>query len=109
MTSERKHERVATLVLLNVQNMDTTQEAVRAAVVNISSGGVAFETFAEFGMGSRIMMRFILPKGDMFVFEGILRRVSRGIGVYSYGLEFNDMNSADRKKLKKLISKVKKR
>ena len=106
--SERRHERVPTLVLLNVESPDTTREAVRAAVVNISKSGAAFEAAAEFSNGVPVILRFTLPEGDIYVFNAVIRRVSRVIGAYEYGVEFLSMDSGAKKNLKKLINKIRK-
>ncbi len=106
MISQRKYERVPTLVLLSVEEANSTKSPSRAAVINLSMGGSAIETNAKFYLGDHIVLRFSLAKDKFFVFEGIIKRISEGIGVFNYGVEFKDLTSSDKKNLKKLIKLI---
>jgi len=100
----RKYERKDTLVLLNVSSMDDMDKSVRAAVINISVGGLAFESHQKFFAGERVSMRFTsLPGGRVQVIRGEVIRVSRRIGAYVYGVRFNKTGFLQRLRLRKTI------
>ena len=103
---KRKYKRIRTLVLFNVNQPDITNRESRAALVDVSLGGVAFETQAEFYVGNNVILRIILPDKKIFVLECIIRRVQRRTGTFLYGSEFVYSGASDRKKLEKIISEI---
>ncbi len=102
----RRYERIATLVLLNATNPNTTQAPSRAALIDISIGGAAFECSTEFFVGDSITLRVIRSGKNIYALNGVIKRIQNKVGIFLYGVEFKDMTSSDNKKLKKLISKI---
>jgi len=103
----RKYERAATLVLLNVESLSAPQKSGRAAVTDISIGGVAFESDIEFNIDDDVLIRFIFHGHNVYVFEGIIKRVESKGGLYSYGVELKEIGFFKKIKLKRLISIIK--
>jgi len=102
----RKYERASTLVLLDVDAIGNQYKSGRAVVVDISVGGVAFESIAEFSLGVEVILRYIMPGENVYVLAGVVKRVEDKDGVFVYGVEFKYMNYWGRRKLKKLIRNI---
>lgn len=103
---KRKYERASALVLLDVDSLGEQEKSGRAVIVDISVGGVAFESVTEFSVGEDVILRYIMPGHDVYVLGGVIKRVEdRGV-VYAYGVEFALMSFFEKRKLKKLISKI---
>jgi hypothetical protein len=102
----RRFKRSRTLVLLNVDSTSSLHKSSRAAVIDIGVGGVAFESSTEFPVNDDVIIRFILPGHNVFVFEGVVKRVENTTGVYVHGVEFKNINFFDKIRLKKLIFKI---
>ena len=104
----RKHDRKPTLVLLDVSNADAPDDTGRAAVVDISIGGCAFESNFKLSEGDRVIMRFTLPGNKLYVMEGEVKRVRFSTGAFVYGIKFMKLGFFGKIKLRKLISIIRK-
>ncbi|MBN2407804.1 MAG: PilZ domain-containing protein [Elusimicrobia bacterium] len=104
--TQRKHKRKATLVLLYVADSNDPGKVARAAVVDISMGGAAFESSIKFSAGDEVILRFTLPKEKIYVINGVIRRTSERTGALVYGVQFKEMNFFGKFRLRKLISKL---
>ena len=102
----RKHRRRKTLVLLNVISADLPEKAARAAVIDISLGGSAFETSQEFSKDEALFMRFILPGERVYTVKARVVRVSRSGGAFTYGAQFERLGFFSRMKLRRVISDI---
>lgn len=110
--TKRKYQRKATLVLLDITDINDNKKMGRAALVDISIDGAGFESHLEFKAGDNIVLRFTFPGQKIYVLEGIIRRVTdkTGItGIFAYGAQFKKMGFFDKINLRKLIFKVSKR
>jgi c-di-GMP-binding flagellar brake protein YcgR len=107
--AERKHKRKHTLVLLDVSDPENTDKGGRAAVIDISTGGAAFESAVKFEKGEPVELRFTMAKGKVFVVDAAVRRVRERTGAHVYGVEFLDLGFFDKLKVKKLIATVAKK
>ena len=107
--AERKHKRKHTLVLLDVSDPENPDKSGRAAVIDISSGGAAFESAVKFEKGEPVELRFTLAKGKVFAVDSVVRRVRERTGAHVYGVEFQNLGFFDKLKVKKLIATVSKK
>lgn len=104
----RKYKRENTLSLLSIDSLTHIEKSGRAAVVDISIGGAAFESSVEFEKGEKVVLRFTGEWDRIQIIEGIITRVENRIGVYVHGVEFTDKGFFNNLRIKKLISKLKK-
>ncbi|MEA3506282.1 MAG: PilZ domain-containing protein [Elusimicrobiota bacterium] len=107
--AERKHKRKNTLVLLDVLDPKNSDKSGRAAVIDISTGGAAFESAIRFEKGEPVELRFTIARGKVFVVDAVVRRVKERTGAHVYGVEFQDLGFFDKLKVKKLIATVAKK
>ena len=87
-------------------DVNKPEKIARAAVVDISLGGAAFESTIEFAEGDQVFLRFTLPKEKIYVIKGVIRRTSSKMGASIYGVQFDEMGFMKKFQLKRLISKL---
>ncbi|MDA3792901.1 MAG: PilZ domain-containing protein [Elusimicrobia bacterium] len=104
--AERKNKRKHTLVLLDVIDPEDPHKHGRGAVVDISSGGAAFESAVDFEEGDPVELRFTLPGGKVYAMNAVVRRARERTGATVYGVQFQDLGFFEKLRLKKLISHV---
>ena len=105
--TNRKFERLSTLVLMTVYDAQFASETFRAALIDISTGGAAFETSAEFFVEQHIVIRIIYKEELLIVISGEIKRKSFCIGGLQYGVEFTKLSSKDKSSLRKMLSDLK--
>jgi len=103
---ERRHKRRQTLELLYVASESEPDKGGRAAVVDISMSGTAFESTENFFIGERVVLRFVLPGNKVYVFAGDVKRIGSRPGTNVVGVEFINLTFFRKLKLKKLISQI---
>ena len=103
---KRKYRRKSTIVLLDVAYEDKPGETTRAAIVDISLGGCAFETRREFDAGRKVLLKFTLQKKKVYLVSGEIKRVRPGTGAYVHGVQFEGTGIIERIKRKRLINKI---
>lgn len=104
----RKHERIRLQGLLTVVSMRSRYDAKqykRAAVVDISSSGMAIESFASFNDGDEIMLMFALPGHEISI-AGIVMRSRQEVSTSIYGVKF-DLALTDKGTIKQVIKYAK--
>lgn len=102
----RKHERAETLVLLYVAEIDKPETSTRAAIVDISMGGVSFDSTGLFEKGTPMAIRFTVDN-KVNIFEGLVVRRTRKDGMFNYGIKFDNQGFLKNMKKKKIIVKIK--
>jgi c-di-GMP-binding flagellar brake protein YcgR len=103
---KRRHERKRTLLLVTVDRADITGEFARAALIDISMCGAAFESSAAFYTGEEVIMRIVLPPETIFVLDGVIRRVEERTGASLYGMEYKGLRGSEKKQLKEIIEVI---
>lgn len=109
INKSRKYDRKSILVMLSVDNPNTTEEPSRAAAIDISRSGVAFESSTQFFVGDTVILRFIFKREEIYVFEGIVRRIKNDGGINTYGIKFKNLSFKERRQLKHLVEKFTKK
>ena len=102
-TGRRKHERVKATVLLSLYKPGQYAPLGRACISDISLSGCAIESTLAFQKDEGIVLLFTLSRGRQYTLEGIIKRVSRSTGTFSYGIEFIHMNFFRKLKLRYMI------
>jgi hypothetical protein len=71
---------------------------------DISIGGLRFESKEDLKLDSLILLRLGIPDNDEFVLSGKVLWVKRiNKELFSYGVKFNDIDTKDANKLKKIL------
>jgi len=99
----RKYKRIKAIVLLDVYRKGEYVPAGRGCITDISLGGCGFESTAQFKTGDEVVLVFTLPNKKIFSIEGIIRRIGRSTGTFSYGVQFKEMSFFKKIKLRFLI------
>ncbi|MGM0568682.1 MAG: PilZ domain-containing protein [Elusimicrobiota bacterium] len=104
---KRRHKRKQGLVLLDVALRDKPEEKERAAIINISPDGCAFETPVEFKKESLVALRFVFNNDKVYIIKGRIKRVhaKRG-GAYVHGVQFKKSGILEKIKRRKIIKKL---
>ena len=103
----RKFERLSALILATVYNPENASETFRAALIDISSGGVAFESYAEFFVDDYVVIRMIYKDELLIIINGEIKRKAFCIGGLQYGMEFSKLSAQDKRSLRKMLSDLK--
>ncbi|MGM0442295.1 MAG: PilZ domain-containing protein [Elusimicrobiota bacterium] len=108
MNAKRKHNRKETLFVLNIVDLNNPHATARAAVIDISMGGAAFECVDKrFEEGDSVELRFVFSESKVYVFSGTVKRVhQREDGTFFHGVQFRDLGLIDKIKLFILIHKI---
>lgn len=108
MAKKRRYSRKKTLYNLNIVNTKTPHKTARAAVIDISLGGAAFECVDEkFEEGEPVELRFVFSEEKVNVFTGTVKRVHEtDTGSFFHGVQFEDLSLIDKFKLFILIHKI---
>lgn len=99
---KRKQKRFKTLTLVDILGANSKVKD-RAAVMDISMAGLAFESNTMFSEGDEVLFNFFPLALNVM---GIVKRVERSIGVYFHGVEFENISFNNKIVLSKLISKI---
>lgn len=106
--TKRRHKRVELLLLLDIFGLGIPRKRDRGVITNISKSGAGFSSNTRFDMDEEIKLRFILPKGKVYEFNGTVRRIDKKSGVFDYGIEFHNLDFFKKLQIKKIISVFKK-
>ncbi len=104
--TRRKYDRIGKTVLLDIYKPDAFKPSCRACLTDISVGGAGFESSVKFNLNDRINLVFTMPDSKEYIIEGIIRRISRSTGTFSYGVEFLPMGFFKKLSLRKFIKKL---
>lgn len=100
---KRRYRRVKTPFLTGIVCSNNTIITDRAAVINISSGGLAFESKTMFSPGDFVLFNFSSLTLNL---SGTIKRVKRRVGSYLHVMEFSNISYFDKTMLSKLISRI---
>ncbi|MCD6422674.1 MAG: PilZ domain-containing protein [Elusimicrobia bacterium] len=104
--SKRRFDRFKNIVLIDIFLPGTFKPRARGCLTDISVGGAGFECTEKFEPGERLDLAITLKSGKEYVFEGVIRRVARSTGTYSYGIEFLEKGFFKRFLIKRFIKKL---
>lgn len=94
------------MVLLNVVDSKDNRKEARAAVVNMSPGGAAFESSIKFPRGRKVILRFTIDDKKAYVVDGVVKRVEQKTGSYIHGVKFKNLNFIEKIKLRLFIYRI---
>lgn len=101
MSDSRKFKRFKTLTLADVSFSRSRNIKKRVAIVNISRGGLAFESDMVFSSGDNVVLDL---NSRFLTLAGTIRRVEQKIGAYLYGMEFSESSWFKKLMLSKFIA-----
>ncbi|MCD6413340.1 MAG: PilZ domain-containing protein [Elusimicrobia bacterium] len=104
--TRRKYDRIKETVLLDIYKPDAFKPTCRACLTDISVGGAGFESSVKFNLNDKINLVFTMSSGKEYILEGVIRRVSRSTGTFSYGVEFLSVGFFKKFFIKRFIKKL---
>ncbi len=108
MITNLKEHRIKTLFFADVMDPEAPKKQVRAVVINMGLNGAEFECSKEqFKQGEKVELIFDLPKRNIFIIMGSIRRVrTHQNGSLFYDVQFKEQNFINRVKIRYLIKKI---